>query len=420
MACSIITCLAQDIPLFIYPHLYYIVYKHFFLMYDLYDFFLFEVLFMSFSFCIPCLFGLEGLVADELRRMDIMDVRPENGRVFFSGTAADCANVNLNLRCGERVLLELGSFPAAGFDALFEGTQALPWADFLPRDAAFPVTGYCLESKLFSVPDCQRIIKKAIVEQLKTRYHLEHFPETGEEYKIRFSILKDRASLFLDTSGVALHKRGYRPAHTEASLRETLAAAMVKLSRYKGKGDFCDPFCGSGTIAIEAALAALNRAPGLSRGFAAEQWPFFGKSIWEEARNKAIASEYHGEYRIFASDIDPHAIQIAKENAGRAGVAGLITFEASDASSFSRRTERGVIVTNPPYGERLLDRQQAEEIYRAFGSAMSRLPGWQLYLLSSHPEFERCFGTPSDKKRKLYNGMIQCYLYMYFRQRSSF
>ncbi len=383
-------------------------------------FFLSEVLFMSFSFCIPCLFGLEGLVADELRRMGIDDVRPENGRVFFSGLASDCATVNLSLRCGERVLLELGSFPASGFDALFEGTRALPWADYLPCDAVFPVTGYCLESKLFSVPDCQRIIKKAVVEQMKTRYHLDHFPETGAEYRIRFSILKDRASLFLDTSGVALHKRGYRPAHTEASLRETLAAAMVKLSRYKGKGDFCDPFCGSGTIAIEAALAALNRAPGLSRSFAAEQWPFFGESVWEEARRKAAASEYHGEYHIYASDIDPRAIQIAKENAIRAGVADLITFEKADACSFSRHTERGVIATNPPYGERLLDRQQAEEIYRAFSNALSRLSGWQLYLLSSHTEFERCFGTHADKKRKLYNGMIQCYLYMYFKQNDSF
>ena len=374
---------------------------------------------MSYSFCIPCLFGLEGLVADELRRMSIPDVRPENGRVFFSGSFAECAAVNLNLRCGERVLLELGSFSAESFAALFEGTRAIPWADYLPRDAVFPVTGYSLESKLFSVPDCQRIIKKAIVEQMKTRYHLDRFPESGAEYKIRFSILKDRASLFLDTSGTALHKRGYRPAHTEASLRETLAAAMVKLSRYKGKGDFCDPFCGSGTIAIEAALAARNRAPGLARSFAAEQWPFFGDSLWAEAREKAAASEFHGDYHIFASDIDPRAVAIARDNAARADVADLISFEVKDASTFSQRTERGVIVTNPPYGERLLDRQQAEEIYRSFGSALHGLDGWQLYLLSSHTEFERCFGTPADKKRKLYNGMIQCYLYMYFRQNAS-
>ncbi len=218
----------------------------------------------SFTFCVPCLFGLEGLAADELRRLDLAEVRAEDGRVFFTGSPGDCAKANLNLRCGERVLLEIGSFPARSFDALFEGVRALPWEDWLPRDAAFPVTGYSLDSALFSVPDCQRIIKKAVVERLKTRYRLEKFPETGAEYKIRFSIRKDKASVCLDTSGVALHKRGYRPAHTEASLRETLAAAMVKLSRYRGRDDFCDPFCGSGTIAIEAALAALNRA--LCRG----------------------------------------------------------------------------------------------------------------------------------------------------------
>ena len=212
----------------------------------------------QFQFCIPCLFGVEGLVADELRRMNIREVRAEDGRVLFSGSLADCAAVNLSLRCGERVLMEIGSFPAKSFDALFEGTRALPWENILPRDAAFPVTGYSLDSALFSVPDCQRIIKKAVVERMKARYHLDHFPESGAEYKIRFSLRKDSASLYLDTSGTALHKRGYRPAHTEAALRETLAAAMVKLARYRGKGDFCDPFCGSGTIAIEAALLPLS------------------------------------------------------------------------------------------------------------------------------------------------------------------
>ncbi len=370
----------------------------------------------QFQFCIPCLFGLEGLVADELRRMDIHDVRAEDGRVFFSGSLGDCAKVNISLRCGERVLLELGNFSAKSFDALFEGVRALPWSQYLPMDAAFPVSGYSLDSTLFSVPDCQRIIKKAIVEQLKSRYHLEHFPESGAEYKIRFSIRKDWVSITLDTSGTALHKRGYRPAHTEAALRETLAAAMVKLARYRGKGDFCDPFCGSGTIAIEAALAALNRAPGLYREFAAEKWSFFNSSLWQQARMSAAIAEYDGEYHIYASDIDPRAIQIAQENAVRAGVDHMISFQIADACFFSRKTERGVIVTNPPYGERLMDRKQAEELYTRFGAALSTLPNWSLYLLSSHTEFERCFGTPADKKRKLYNGMIKCDLFMYFKQ----
>ena len=369
----------------------------------------------QFQFCVPCLFGVEGLVADELRRMNIREVRAEDGRVLFSGSLADCAAVNLSLRCGERVLMEIGSFPAKSFDALFEGTRALPWENILPRDAAFPVTGYSLDSALFSVPDCQRIIKKAVVERLKTRYHLDHFPESGAEYKIRFSLRKDSASLYLDTSGTALHKRGYRPAHTEAALRETLAAAMVKLARYRGKGDFCDPFCGSGTIAIEAALAALNRAPGLYRSFAAEDWAFFDPALWQQARAAAIAAEYSGEYRIFASDIDPRAIQIARDNAVRAGVDHLIEFSVADACNFSRQTERGVIVTNPPYGERLLDRKQAEELYQGFGAALSGLENWSLYVLSSHTEFERCFGRTADKKRKLYNGMIKCDLFMYFK-----
>ena len=369
----------------------------------------------QFQFCVPCLFGVEGLVADELRRMNIREVRAEDGRVLFSGSLADCAAVNLSLRCGERVLMEIGSFPAKSFDALFEGTRALPWENILPRDAAFPVTGYSLDSALFSVPDCQRIIKKAVVERMKARYHLDHFPESGAEYKIRFSLRKDLASLYLDTSGTALHKRGYRPAHTDAALRETLAAAMVKLARYRGKGDFCDPFCGSGTIAIEAALAALSRAPGLYRSFAAEDWAFFDPALWQQARAAAIAAEYSGEYRIFASDIDPRAIQIARDNAVRAGVDHLIEFSVADACHFSRQTERGVIVTNPPYGERLLDRKQAEELYQGFGAAVSGLENWSLYVLSSHTEFERCFGKTADKKRKLYNGMIKCDLFMYFK-----
>ncbi len=368
-----------------------------------------------FRFCVPCLFGVEGLVADELRRMKFLDVRAEDGRVFFSGSLSDCAAANLSLRCGERVLMELGSFPAGSFDALFEGVRALSWEDLLPRDAAFPVTGYSLDSALFSVPDCQRIIKKAVVERMKSRYHLEHFPESGAEYRIRFAIRKDLASISLDTSGTALHKRGYRPAHMEAALRETLAAAMVKLARYRGRDDFCDPFCGSGTIAIEAALAALNRAPGLYRSFAAENWAFFSPSVWQQAKAAATAAEYSGDYHIFASDIDPRAVQIARENAVRAGVEHLIDFSVADARRFSRETQRGVIVTNPPYGERLLDQKQAEALYRDFGSALSSLENWSLYLLSSHTEFERCFGKPADKKRKLYNGMIKCDLFMYYK-----
>ena len=370
---------------------------------------------MDHRFCVPCLFGLEGLAADELRRMQLEQVSAENGRVYFTGDDTALVRANLCLRTGERVLLELGRFEAVTFDALFEQTKALPWEDWIPRDAAFPVAGHSLNSKLFSVSDCQKIIKKAVVERLKSRYHISWFDESAETVQIRFSIMKDQVSLCLDTSGEGLHKRGYRPAHNAAPLRETLAAAMVNLSRYRGRDDFADPFCGSGTIPIEAALIARNIAPGINRHFAAMDWRTLGQKIWTRGREAAIAREYHGDYQIFGSDIDPKAVAMAKANAERAGVADLIRFETADAASFSRSTERGVIVTNPPYGERIGEKQEAEELYRRFGETWRGLQNWQLYLLSSHTELERCFGREADKKRKLYNGMIKCDLFMYYK-----
>ncbi len=371
---------------------------------------------MNYRMCVPCLLGLEGPIADELKRLHMSDVSAENGRVFFAGDDAALARANLCLRIGERVLIELGSFEAKSFDALFEGTRALPWESLIPADGAFPVKGYSLNSGLFSVSDCQKIIKKAVAERLKSHYHLEWFPETGALYQIQFSIMKDRVSLCIDSSGDGLHKRGYRPAHNAAPLKETMAAAMVMLSRYRGREDFCDPFCGSGTIPIEAALIAKNRAPGLSRSFAAQNWKHIQPQVWDEERRAAKEREYHGEYRIVGSDIDRKAVEIARENARRAGVEDCVRFEAADAMSFDRKTERGIIVTNPPYGERIMEKQEAEALYQGFGKALSACPNWQLYLLSSHTEFERCFGRTADKKRKLYNGMIKCDLYMYFRQ----
>ena len=368
---------------------------------------------MNHQFCVPCLFGLEGLAAEELRRMNAEQVAAENGRVYFSGDEAMLARANLCLRTGERVLLELGRFEAVSFDQLFEQTKALPWERWIPKDAAFPVTGHSLNSKLFSVSDCQKIIKKAVVERLKSRYHLGWFAESAETVQIRFSIMKDQVSLCLDTSGEGLHKRGYRPAHNAAPLRETLAAAMVNLARYRGRGDFVDPFCGSGTIPIEAALIAKNRAPGLNRRFAAMDWRVLDPRIWEVAKEAARAKEFSGDYSILGTDIDPKAIAIARKNAERAGVDDIVRFEVADAMAFDRETERGVIVTNPPYGERILEKQEAEALYAAFGRALARVPGWQLFLLSSHADFERFFGKKADKKRKLYNGMIKCDLFMY-------
>ncbi len=368
---------------------------------------------MEYKLCVPCLLGLEGPIADELRRLDMDGVSAENGRVYFSGNEAALVRANIALRIGERVLIELGRFEALSFDQLFEGARALPWESLIPADGAFPVKGYSLNSKLFSISDCQKIIKKAIVERLKSVYGLEWFPETGGLYQVQFSIMKDRVSLCIDTSGDGLHKRGYRPAHNAAPLKETMAAAMVSLSRYRGRDDFCDPFCGSGTIPIEAALIAKNRAPGLYRRFAAMSWKNLDAKLWEQERERAKSLEYNGNYNIVGSDIDGHALELARENARRAGVLDIIRFEKADARNFHRKTERGVIVTNPPYGQRIMEQKEAEELYRGFGRAYAQSSNWQLYLLSSHTEFERCFGRQADKKRKLYNGMIKCDLFMY-------
>ena len=371
---------------------------------------------MDHKLCVPCLLGLEGPIAEELRRMDMDGVSAENGRVFFSGGDEAIARANICLRIGERVLIELGRFEALSFEQLFQGTRALPWESLIPADGAFPVKGYSLNSKLFSISDCQKIIKKAIVERLKSVYGIEWFPETGGLYQVQFSIMKDQVSLCIDTSGEGLHKRGYRPAHNAAPLKETMAAAMVSLSRYRGRDDFCDPFCGSGTIPIEAALIAKNRAPGLYRRFAAMSWKNLDGRFWDRERERARSLEFNGSYNILGSDIDGHALELARENARRAGVADIIRFEKADARSFDRQTQRGVIVTNPPYGQRIMEQKEAEELYRDFGRAYAKSSNWQLYLLSAHTEFERCFGRPADKKRKLYNGMIKCDLFMYLNR----
>ena len=363
---------------------------------------------------IPTLFGLEGLCADELRRLGLSDVRAENGRVLCAARPADIPRVNLNLRTGERALVLLGSFPAGDFDALFEGVRALPWEDFLPRDAAFPVKGHCLNSALHAVPACQSIVKKAVAARLGAKYGLEQLPEAGSLYQIQFAIMKDTASLYLDTTGAGLHKRGYRAAGVVAPLRETLAAAMVMLSKYRGRDPFCDPFCGSGTISIEAALIAKNRAPGLDRSFSAQKWGFVPASAWMEAADEAMDKEFEGNYDIWGGDIDPKAVAIARSNAEKAGVEDLVRFEVADALSFHREEPYGKLVTNPPYGERIMEKKEAEDLYRGFGKAFRSLPdGWTLSLLSSHTEFERTFGRNADRKRKLYNGMLKCDLFLY-------
>ncbi len=368
------------------------------------------------TFAIPCLFGLEGLVGDELRHLGLEGVQVENGRVLCRGSLPDIPRLNINLRCGERVLVLMASFPARSFEMLFQGTARLPWEDFIPRDGQFPVKGHALDSQLHSVPDCQKIIKKAVADRLGRVYGLEHLPETGAKYQIQFGIMRDQCSLYLDTSGPGLHKRGYRAVGVAAPLRETLAAAMVTLSRYRGKDPFRDPFCGSGTIAIEAALIARNRAPGLDRSFDAQRWACIPSQAWLDAAGEAMDQEFDGQYDIWGGDIDPKAIQIARENAVKAGVEDLVRFDVADAARFRCQGEFGQIVTNPPYGERLLEKQEAEELYRMFGRVYRDVPPrWRVLVLTSHPEFEKFFGRKADKKRKLYNGMIKCDLYQFSR-----
>lgn len=369
------------------------------------------------QYAVPTLFGLEGLCADEMRRLGLDRVQAENGRVLCQGSGEDLARLNLNLRTGERVLLVLGSFPVGGGDAidkLFEGTKALPWEQFIPREGQFPVKGHCLNSDLHSVPTCQALIKKAAAQRLGKAYGLNTLPETGAVYQIQFSIMKDTATLMLDTSGAGLHKRGYRAQGVVAPLRETLAAAMVMLSRYRGRDPLCDPFCGSGTIPIEAALIAKNRAPGLSRSFSAQKWTWLDNKAWMNAADEAMDKEFDGQYEIWGGDIDPEAVALARHNAQLAEVDDVVSFEVSDATRFHFGGLRGRVVTNPPYGERIMERREAEELYRAFGKAWAKFPDeWKLFLLSSHTEFERTFGKQADKKRKLYNGMLKCDLFMY-------
>lgn len=368
----------------------------------------------SLQFAIPTLFGLEGVCADEVRRLELPEVRAENGRVLCAGTEADLARLNLNVRTGERVLLVLGTFPARDFDALFEGTRALPWERFVPREGQFPVKGHCLNSALHSVPACQSIVKKAVAARLGSKYGLNTLPETGALYQVQFAIMGDEATLMLDTSGPGLHKRGYRAQGVAAPLRETLAAGLVLLSRYRGRDPLCDPFCGSGTIPIEAALVARNRAPGLNRSFSAQKWSWLDKKHWMAAADEAMDKEFSGDYEIWGGDIDPDAVELAKHNAQLAEVEDIVRFEVDDATRFHWGGLYGRVVTNPPYGERVMERKEAEELYRSFGRAWGKLPeGWKLYLLSSHTEFERTFGKKADKKRKLYNGMLKCDLFMY-------
>ncbi len=365
------------------------------------------------EFSVPCLFGLEGLAGDELRRLDMENVRVENGRVLFSGDERALAKANVCLRTGERVLIQLADFPAKSFEELFQGVYRAPLEEFIPRDGQFPVKGHCLNSQLMSVPDCQAIIKKAAARRLGEKYGMTHLPETGVKYQLQFSIMNDRAQLYLDTSGQGLHKRGYRATSNDAPLRETLAAAMVMLTRYRGREFLWDPFCGSGTIPIEAMLIAKNKAPGAFRRFSAEAFAWMEPKIWGEVRAEAKDKEFHGKYRILGSDNDPKCISLSMANARKAGLGDLIEFRDGDATKMSLPADEGILICNPPYGQRMMEQQSAQRLYAALGRHLKYADGWKKFVITSEPEFEHYFGGRADKKRKLYNGMIKCDYYMY-------
>ena len=371
---------------------------------------------MEMNFCVPCLLGLEGLIADELREMGAAAVNAENGRVLFSGNETLLARANLRSRFAERIQVLAGSFEAHSFEELFQGTKALPWENWIGKTDRFPVKGYSLNSDLFSVSDCQSIIKKAVVERLKTKYRIPWFEESGALYQLQFSIMKNIVTLCIDTSGRGLHKRGYRPAANAAPLKETLAAALCEISRLKPYHQLYDPMCGSGTILIEGARMALHIAPGLDRRFTAESWRQVPEAVWTAEREAAAAlRREEPDFHAWGSDTDPAAIAVAKENAKRAGVADYITFETGDVRDFVPRTEKATVIVNPPYGERLLDVQAAEALYRAMGERFPRQRGRSYTVITADEDFERCFGRKADKRRKLYNGMIKCQAYMFFK-----
>ncbi len=363
-----------------------------------------------------CLLGTEGIVAGELRRMEAEDVSAENGRVFFSGSDEIIARANLCLRSAERVMIVLGEFKAYTFDELFENTKKIHIEDFVGKSDAFPVTGYSINSKLYSLPDCQKIIKKALVERMKSVHQLSWFEETGATCQIRFSIMKDSVTIMLDTSGIALHKRGYRRNSNAAPIKETLAASIIDIARVRDRAQLYDPFCGSGTLLIEGALKALNIAPGLHRSFLSERFGFINPSAWRQERARAIDSIIKdAEFHAYGSDIDEKALELTRENAKKAGVEKYITLKKADISDFEFETERAIVVTNPPYGERMLELKEARELYSKMGQVMPPEQFKSYNIISPDEEFENFFGRKADKKRKLYNGMIKCDLYIYYK-----
>jgi putative N6-adenine-specific DNA methylase len=363
-----------------------------------------------------CLFGLEKFVGDEIEALGYRRTGTTDGKVGFEGDINAIARCNIWLRTAERVYINMGEFEALSFTELFEGTKALPWERWIGRDDMFPVKGHSIQSALHSIPDCQSIIKKAVVERLKEEYATEWFTEEGAKYQIEFFILKNHVLLMIDTSGVPLHKRGYRPVSGAAPLRETLAAALVKIARPMEHVLFWDPFCGSGTIPLEAALIMTNTAPGLYRSFAAEDFYDIPADSFKNAREEAKAAiRTDAAFEAYASDNDRAVLEIAKANIKRAGMENCVKCFHRNALDIQTKGRRGTIVCNPPYGERLLDKQKTHELYREMGKSFAGLDRWQIYIISSDEDFEKLYGRRADKVRKLYNGMIKCNYYQFFK-----
>lgn len=362
--------------------------------------------------------GLESLVAKEVRDLGY-DCEVDNGKIHYKGDARAIARSNLWLRTADRIKIKVGEFRATTFDELFEKTKALPWEQYLPENAEFPVTGKSVKSKLFSVSDCQAIVKKAIVNRLQKQYkRTSWLEENGPLFKIEVALLKDIATITIDTSGIGLHKRGYRTDQGEAPLKETLAAALVMLTNWSPDRPFIDPFCGSGTIPIEAALIGQNIAPGFNREFVSESWPWIPNEIWDDARNEAEdLANYDQELDITGTDIDHRMVKIAEGNAIEAGLGNLISFKQMRVQDLTVKSEYGVIIGNPPYGERLGDKPVVERMYKEMGQVFSALDTWSIYILTSHPDFESLYGKPATKKRKLFNGFIRTDLYQYWGKR---
>ncbi len=363
-------------------------------------------------------FGIEAIAKRELIKLGFKVTKTENGKVTFLSDEAGIARANLWLRSADRVLLKIGEFKAYTFDELFDKTKNLDWAKYIPEDGKFTVNGKSVKSKLFSISDCQAIVKKSIVENLRKEYNVTWFKETGADYTVLISILKDVATLTIDTSGTALHKRGYRVKTVEAPMKETLAASLIMLSFWNKDRVLYDAFCGSGTIPIEAALIGRSIAPGISRDFASKHWSFIGKEIWKkEVKDAFQAIDYDSEITIFGSDILERNIDAAKENAEEAGVDDCITFTTSDFRDIKYKNDYGILISNPPYGERLSNENEVIKIYKDMGNIFNKLDTWSKYILTAYEDFEKTYHKPADRQRKLYNGRIEARYYQYYGPR---